>query len=258
MSRSLLTRIAPTPSGYLHLGNLANFLLVEKLARERGATILLRIDDCDGTRARREYVEHVFDTLWWLGIEWQEGPRDANDFYARFSQVVRKAFYFEKLAALSALTYACTCSRKEAPGIYTGACREKKLPFVPGKTALRLRVEDPALAKEFGDVVLWRKDDGPAYQWVSVVDDLEWGVGLIVRGEDLRPSSELQKYIAGLAKPGGFAGVEFVHHPLLTDEAGQKLAKSAGSFSVKEMREACIAAEALRARIEGELRSWRR
>jgi glutamyl/glutaminyl-tRNA synthetase len=256
MPNPSLTRIAPTPSGYLHVGNLANFLFIEKLAGEQGAEVLLRIDDCDGTRARPEFVEHIFETLRWLGIGWQRGPRDAGEFYRAHSQTLRKAYYFERLRALAPYTYACTCSRREISGIYQGTCREKGLAFVPGETALRLHVNDAHLAELFGDVVLWRKDDGPAYQWASVVDDLEWNVSLVVRGEDLRDSSELQKYIAALAQPGGFGGVRFVHHPLLTDGNGKKLSKSLGAESVLALRKAGIQPGELRARLGAEIGAW--
>jgi glutamyl-tRNA synthetase len=251
----IFSRLAPTPSGYLHLGNLANFLRIEKFVKESGGSLLLRIDDCDGTRARREFVEHIFETLEWLGIEWQQGPRSTEDFYRSFSQVSRKQYYFGKLKALSSQIYACACSRKQLEG--EGCrCQEKKLSFEPGKTALRLRFEDPALQSRFGDVVLWRKDDGPAYHWASVVDDLEWGVNLIVRGEDLRESSALQQEIAALLKLGGFAGVRFVHHPLLTGEGGAKLSKSQGALSVVELRKAGMSAEAVRERAREKMRDW--
>jgi glutamyl/glutaminyl-tRNA synthetase len=250
------SRIAPTPSGYLHLGNLANFVLIERLVLEGKGQLLLRIDDCDGTRTRPEFVEHIFETLHWLGLEWQEGPRDAEDFYRGFSQNTRKAHYFGKLKALEHLTYACACSRKEIQGVYAGTCRDKKIEFVPGETALRLRVDDPVLAKIFGDVVLWRKDDGPAYQWASVVDDLDSKANLIVRGEDLRSSSELQKHIASLMQPGGLDHVRFIHHPLLAGEDGKKLAKSQGAFSVVDLRRSGVTPAELRERIAGMIRAW--
>lgn len=228
------TRIAPTPSGYLHAGNLANFLLIEKLAKERGGSVALRIDDCDGTRARPEFVEHIFEVLSWLGITWSEGPRDTRDFYENFSQAKRKEHYFLRLKDIGHLTYACACSRKDLETAPC-RCREKHLELVRGEHTLRLHVQDRVFAAEFGDVVLWRKDDFPAYQWVSVVDDLDMKIDCIVRGEDLRPSSELQKHIAKLLVPGGFGKVEFVHHPLLNDDQGQKLSKSQNATSVVEL-----------------------
>lgn len=252
---TLISRLAPTPSGYLHLGNIANFLLIEKLVTEANGELILRIDDCDGTRARREFVEHIFDTLNWLGIRWQKGPKGTEDFYANFSQATRKEYYFGRLKVLAAHTYPCACSRKE---LEEGecSCREKQLTFEPGKHALRLSVEDPALKKEFGDVVLWRKDGGPAYHWVSVIDDLDMGVNLIVRGEDLRRSSELQKYIAGLVEPEGFQYVNFIHHPLLTDEAGGKLSKSLGSLSLVDLRAKGTTPKEVRERTHALWKKW--
>lgn len=252
----MLSRLAPTPSGYLHLGNLASFALTERLVAKSAGALLLRIDDCDGTRARREFVDHIFETLDWLGFAWQKGPKNPEDFYQSFSQTKRSSFYFGALKVLEGRTYACDCSRKSIQGVYPGTCRERGLAFVPGVTALRLRVEDPALAVSFGDVVLWRKDNGPAYHWASVVDDLHWGVDLVVRGEDLQASSQLQKHIAALVKPGGFRQVQFVHHPLLAGEDGQKLAKSRGSHSVLDLRQAGATPAEVRARMDEIIHAW--
>jgi glutamyl/glutaminyl-tRNA synthetase len=249
------TRLAPTPSGYLHIGNLANFLLIEKLAKEAGGTVALRIDDCDGTRARPEFVQHVFETLRWFGINWSEGPRDSADFYANFSQAKRKEQYFLRLKDIGHLTYACACSRKELEAAPC-RCREKNLPLLRGEHTLRLHVQDRVLAAEFGDVVLWRKDDFPAYHWVSVVDDLDMKIDLIVRGEDLRSSSELQRHIAGLLVPVGFKGVRFIHHPLLNDEQGRKLSKSQNATSVVDLVRAGASAEKVRKELIAVIETW--
>lgn len=249
------TRLAPTPSGYLHAGNLANFLLIERLAKEAVGVVALRIDDCDGTRARPEFVQHIFETLAWLGIDWSEGPRDSADFYAHYSQAKRKEQYYLRLKDIGHLTYACACSRKD---LEAGPCRcrEKNLQLLRGEHSLRLQVQDRVLATEFGDVVLWRKDDFPAYQWVSVVDDLDQKIDLIVRGEDLRSSSELQKHIARLLVPGGFDKVRFVHHPLLNDEAGQKLSKSQNATSVVDMIRTGASPADLRKKLGSVIENW--
>lgn len=252
----LRSRIAPTPSGLLHLGNVANFLLTERLVTEAGGTLLLRIDDCDGTRARIGFVESIFSTLRWLGIEWQEGPRDAAEFTRSFSQNARKQAYFGRLGALGDLVYACACSRKEGGGGCAGDCRERREVFVPGRHALRLRFPDPDPAARFGDVVLWRKDDGPAYHWASVLDDLDARITLIVRGEDLREASELQRHLARLVEPGGLDGARFVHHPLLSGEDGRKLSKSQGASPVEELIRAGTPASELRARLAPVIGEW--
>ncbi len=255
MNSTLRTRIAPTPSGYLHLGNIANFLFVEKLALAAGGRLILRIDDCDSTRTRPEFVEHIFTVLRWLGIQWQEGPCDAADFRKNFSQIARKEHYFLQLKNIGHLTYACECSRKSLESAPC-RCREKNLTMQRGVHTMRLRIQNQVLAAEFGDVVLWRKDDGPAYQWASVVDDLEQQVNLIVRGEDLLSSSELQKHIAALLAPEGFRAVRFVHHPLLPGEGGQKLSKSQQAPSVTEWIKGGRTGDDIRRHLAPVLEGW--
>ncbi len=109
------TRIAPTPSGYLHAGNGAAFILAWKLAREAGGKILLRIDDLDAERVRPEYVEDIFETLHWLGVEWDEGPRNTDELQSTWSQHLRMARYQELVEQLreGGHLYACSCSRKD-------------------------------------------------------------------------------------------------------------------------------------------------
>ena len=118
------TRIAPTPSGYLHAGNAVNFLLTAELARLHGGSLLLRIDDLDAERARPEYLDDIFHSLEWLGIAWHEGPRDAADFQRNWSQRTRIGRYQVLLDQLrrGGHLYACTCSRKELP---TCRCRTR-------------------------------------------------------------------------------------------------------------------------------------
>ena len=138
------TRIAPTPSGYLHLGNAWNFLLTWLLARSQGGTIHLRIDDMDVARFRQEYLEDIFASLAWLGLDWDTGPANSADFHANYSQRLRRASYRSALVKLMELNsefgpsvYACRCSREQVkqashaagqPGIYPGTCRNLGLP----------------------------------------------------------------------------------------------------------------------------------
>lgn len=243
------TRIAPTPSGYLHVGNAYNFYLIQKYSQEKKGKILLRIDDFDFDRVRQEYVEDVFKVLKWLRITTDEGPQDTQDFYKFFSQKNKQEKYRKTLKILEekSLVYACECSRRQKDyftekGAYKGQCRDKNLKYVPGKHALRLRCEDRDYPWKgtLNDFVLWTKENRASYQLVSVVEDVENQIDFIVRGEDLRDSSEAQLYLA--QKLGGyykalFEKTEFVHHPLIADPKNptQKLSKSLCSLSLNSL-----------------------
>lgn len=248
----LRSRLAPTPSGYLHAGNALNFLLTETLVRRAGGHLHLRMDDLDSARVRPAYLENIFATLHWLGIRWDSGPRDVADFQAHFSQHLRLDRYAALLTALAArpdLVYACTCSRAQVAaaagpnGRYVGTCRDRRLPFdTPGAT-WRVRVPAGAtvamtdgfrgsltlnVAALVGDFVVRKKDGLPAYQTASLADDVADGMTLIVRGADLLASTAAQLWLARQA--GGawaaFSTVQFYHHPLLLGPNGQKLSKS--------------------------------
>ena len=237
-----LTRYAPTPSGYLHAGNLVNFTLTRDLAVQVGADIALRIDDADAPRYRREYVDDIFERLHQHDLEWQIGPRTTDDFERHWSQRGKIGAYRRALLDLmdAMPTYACACSRSVQHAVPTGGClggcHVMHLPLEAGRTALRVVVPTDTrievggvvvdLAAEMGDFVVWRKDDLPAYQLVSVVEDRDLGTTHIVRGEDLLASSAAQIF---LAQPLGAANVTYatyVHHSLVLDEAGHKLSKS--------------------------------
>lgn len=230
-------RIAPTPSGLLHEGNILNFLHTWIAARKCGASLLLRIDDCDATRLRKEYIEDIFRSLEWLDFDWDEGPRGPDDFYKFWSQSLRRERYLDVLSRIKG-KFACQCSRREIhdvspDGHYPGTCRKKGLVYEPGKTCVRLETDDSPT----GDIILWRKDDLPAYQLVSVVDDVDYKITHIIRGEDLQESTQMQKIIATRWHKSEFLNIHFTHHPLLLDEGGKKLAKSANAHSIKVMRD---------------------
>lgn len=246
------SRIAPTPSGLLHLGNAVNCILTCLMVRRAGGTLRLRIDDADCLRTRPEYLEDIFRQLDWLGITWDEGPTGPDDFQRRFSQQLRLERYRAFLGELGRLghLYPCGCSRSEirnlAPdGIYPGFCRERVAAPVPGE-AQRVRVpegsifrvegQEVALCKAMGDFVLWRKEDLPAYQLVSLVDDLDDRITLIVRGQDLLVSTAAQLFLAGLHGDTRFAETTFVHHPLVAGEDGRKLSKSDDALSLAALR----------------------
>jgi len=228
------SRLAPTPSGYLHYGNLLNFVLSWVEVRRRAGTLLLRIDDLDATRSREIFVDELFATLQELGFDWDEGPRNALEFRTLFSQNLFKDDYREFLGRLPG--YACDCSRQQLQARnvsgYDGRCRERRLQLLPNTTQWRLRADAPA-----HDIVLWRKEDLPAYHLVSLHEDLRHSIDLIIRGEDLRESTAHQRRMAELLGEDGlpFLRAEFRFHPLLLDtETGKKLSKSEKSHSIRE------------------------
>jgi glutamyl-tRNA synthetase len=244
------TRIAPTPSGYLHLGNVLSFAVTAAIAEKTGAKILLRIDDLDRNRVRKEYVQDIFDTLHFLEIPWHEGPRNYAGYESEFSQVHRLPLYNDALEQLkqSGTLFACECPRGQ---LYTGACREKHIPFNANAVSWRLKTDTSReivvntlnegaikthLPEAVQDFVVRKKDGYPAYQLASVVDDLHFGIDLVVRGEDLWDSTLAQLYLASVLQADDFSKIVFYHHPLLAEKGGKKLSKSAGDTSVSYLR----------------------
>lgn len=245
------TRIAPTPSGFLHLGNLFSFSLTAALARQTGASILLRIDDLDEARVRREYVEDIFSSLRYLRIPWDEGPEDYREYEEKYAQRHRMALYRDALETLrkAGAVYGCDCSRKR--GADPHRCREARLSLDAPGVGWRLRAPagmpvsplllgephgERTLPASMEDFLVRKKDGDPAYQLTSVVDDDAFGVDLIVRGDDLWPSTLAQHSLAAILPGNGFGKITAWHHPLLTDAAARKLSKSAGATSVRFLR----------------------
>jgi glutamyl/glutaminyl-tRNA synthetase len=228
----MITRFAPTPSGYLHAGNAVNALLVAWLARANDGAVAVRIDDMDAARYRSQYVDDVFDVLAWLGVEWQLGPTSSAEFDEQYSLRRRTEYYRSELRAAADRgleLYACRCSRSQLirppTGGCPGGCREAGHAFVVGESAIRAHVPGD-VCPEMGDVVLWRRDDLPAYHLASVIEDRDLGVTHVVRGDDLRPSTAIQLHLARYLDAASFTAARFVHHGLLTDETGAKLSKS--------------------------------
>ena len=167
-------------------------------------------------------------------------PRDVAEFEAHFSQRTRTEYYRGELRSASINTYACTCSRstqRDTPtGGCAGGCRHAETPWRPGETALRAVVPEGTLIavgpdsvrldEALGDFIVWRRDDLPAYQWVSVIEDRDLGVTHIVRGADLLPSSAAQVFLARAIGARNVAEATYVHHDLVLDEHGSKLSKS--------------------------------
>ena len=334
MNQKITSRIAPTPSGFLHAGNVYNFLLTYLFTRAFDGILYLRIDDYDLPRYRRQYVENIFRVLDMLGIDFDGGPSGVGEFETKFSSKFRLGAYKNALKKLEqkGVCYACECSHSMKSsfknGIYTRVCAEKNLKFKKDETAMRLRVLNGAeilvgqilinfdalgcgsggeaslagrlcgseqttqngvangltksenlgnsdrekpdgekfspnatenlnssnsgvlnltdeatfetekfsqaqsvnLAQILGDFVVWKKDDTPAYNLASLVDDEMLGVNLLVRGEDLLACSAAQKYMAQMLGYG-FENANFIHHGLLA-HGGKKLSKSSSAPAV--------------------------
>lgn len=259
------TRIAPTPSGYLHAGNAVNFLIISKIAKATGSKVFLRIDDLDTERVRPEYIEDIFRSLEWLGIEWDSGPSGPDEHWTRWSQRFRLGRYAQLADALRerGLVYGCTCTRSQlrehtTSGIYPGTCRTEGYYLDDPDSVWRLLVPEPTmvevvgmngrrevidLATVMGDPVIQQRRQGNemgkvAFQIASLADDVDHGITWIVRGADLMPSTACQLHIARSLGLEQFAKVQFLHHRLEMDVAGRKLSKSEGATSLKAMREA--------------------
>ncbi len=232
----MLTRLAPTPSGYLHSGNVYNFLLNWLWARSNNGKVLLRIDDGDAVRKRKEYVEDIFRVLDWLGLDWDIGPTGPDDFEANWSQLKRVDLYNEILDELikKNRVFACACNRKEICH-----CADKNLSLSQTNTAWKIRVNENSsmcfLDKILGDsvvhfpsFVIKRKDGFASYQVCSLADDRYFGITHIGRGNDLKESTAMQLYIDQFIDPPYLDQCLFWHHPLIPGKEGTKLSKSAG------------------------------
>jgi glutamyl-tRNA synthetase len=245
----------------MHLGNVLAALLSWLSAKQQGGLWRLRIEDLDPQRSRREYAEQLMRDLEWLGLTW-----DGEVIW----QSHRTEIYEQYLQKLQGLTYPCTCTRNEilaaqAPHesdgriVYPGTCRHKNLYTLhltpnTNKAATRLIVPDEQieytdrvyglqsvnLATHCGDFIVRRSDGVFAYQLAVVVDDAEMGVTEIVRGRDLLLSAAQQIYLYRLL---GFPVPQFCHHPLLINEAGQRLCKRDQSLAVSAMRQHMTAPE---------------
>ncbi len=259
-------RIAPSPTGFLHLGHARTFWIAWQRARQAGGQIILRNEDLDPQRSKPEFVHAFMEDLRWLGLDWDEGP-DVGGPYAPYNQSERTQLYRDALKRLIASGYAypCYCSRKEvqlssrAPhaedeeAIYAGTCRMQSgstnHKLEGRKPCWRFRVPDGETIRfvdghfgpkeyvaghDFGDFVIWRPDDVPAYQLAVVVDDVLMGITEVVRGADLLVSAARQIL---LYRALGWASPAFYHCPLLTDERGVRLAKRNAALSLRTLRE---------------------
>lgn len=257
----LITRFAPAPTGFLHLGHVLNALWVWEAARKSGAGsgVLLRIEDHDRQRSRPEYEAAILEDLAWLGFA-ADGPV--------VRQSDRHALYESALDGLRrrGLVYACSCSRADITGQrYPGTCAHRNLPESLG-TGLRIRLDDTV--ERFDDVRLGLQEQQPSaqcgdllakdregnwtYQFAVTVDDWKQGVDLVVRGEDLLDSTGRQIQLARLLGRG--EPPAFLHHPLIMKSATQKLSKSDRDSGVRDLRARGWSPEQVLAAIPRELR----
>lgn len=264
-------RLAPTPTGYLHLGHARTFWTAQERAKAAGGTLILRNDDLDRARCKPEFVCAMFEDLKWFGFEWAEGL-DIGGAFSPYNQSERFSFYRAALEKLreARVIYPCYCSRRDiqsaaqAPHaaddeepIYPGTCRGRN-PVEGAKFSWRFRMPDGEAitfndqnlggrtfiaGKDFGDFVVWRNDDVPAYQLACVVDDAAMEITEVVRGEDLLLSTARQLL---LYRALGLKAPAFFHCPLMLDEKGQRLAKRSDGLSLRALRERGVKPEELR------------
>lgn len=263
-------RLAPSPTGLLHLGNAWAFLAAWLAARRAGGVVVLRMEDIDPARSRAAYSRDICDDLSWLGLTWDEGPDKGP--YGPYRQSQRLASYAAALATFESrdLVYPCFCTRKElrslagAPHMedagapYPGTCRmldaarRAELQAMGRKAAMRLacppeqiwrftdRVSGPqhfTLAECGGDFALCRSDGVFAYQLAVVADDIAMRISQVVRGADILPSTARQLYLYSLF---GASPPEYAHVPLLLDHEGERLAKRHQSLSLRALRDAGV------------------
>jgi glutamyl/glutaminyl-tRNA synthetase len=264
-TRNYRGRLAPSPTGYLHLGHARTFWIAFQRAQAAAGVLVMRNEDLDRDRCRPEFVQAMYDDLRWLGITWQEGP-DVGGLFKPYVQSQRYSHYhtaWEQLRS-TGLIYPCTCSRKElalmasAPHddndepIYSGKCRPPvgtiASAVTPAGTNWRFRVPDEeticfndakqgeqtfVAGKDFGDFLVWRKDDVPAYQLAVVVDDAAMQITEVVRGADLLKSTARQIL---LQRALGLPTPVYYHCDLMTDDAGIRLAKRHDALSLRTLR----------------------
>ena len=254
-SRPVRGRLAPSPTGFLHLGNAWAFLLAWLACRSKGGSLVLRMEDIDPDRSRPEYADAIIRDLRWLGLDWDEGP-DAGGPAGPYVQSARMGLYADALNRLDRAghIYPCYCTRKElrtlagAPHVgdagaaYPGTCRNlpperrAELEAAGRRPCIRLRCPSQNYAFEDavfgpfsmtleacgGDFALRRSDGVIAYQLAVVVDDGLMGITQVVRGEDLLVSTPRQLALFDLL---GYPRPAYMHLPLLCDPEGERLAK---------------------------------
>ena len=265
---STVTRFAPSPTGYLHLGHAHAALFAWERARAAGGRLLLRLEDIDKARCRPEFAAAILEDLAWLGLDWDGAVRVQSAHLPDYKQVV------DALAARM-LVYPCFCTRADiareiaaaatAPHtpdgvpVYPGTCRRlpeaertariasgapfavrldmaQALAAVPGELTYSEESAGRVVCRpeRFGDVVLGRKDVPASYHLCVTHDDALQGVSLVTRGLDLRPATHLHRLLQALM---GWPEPDYAHHRLLTDASGRRLAKRDRALTLRALRE---------------------
>ncbi|MFM7137312.1 MAG: glutamate--tRNA ligase family protein [Planctomycetota bacterium] len=274
-SQSRRGRLAPTPTGLLHVGHARTFALAAERAGAAG--VVMRIEDLDGPRCRPEYAAAALDDLRWLGLEWTEGP-DVGGPHAPYVQSERAAWYLEIWRRLEAtgsiypsphsrrdVEAAATAPHEAEPHAAGGSSRpdsgepifppalrpaQRERAAEPGGVPWRFRVPDGRAIEfhdalcgtvrrtaglDFGDFVVWRRDDLAAYELAVVADDHAMAIEEVVRGADLLTSTARQLL---LYEALGWTSPAFAHVPLVCDSSGRRLAKRTGGLAIRDLRAA--------------------
>jgi len=276
----LRTRFAPSPTGYLHVGNALSALLCQQWAQSHDAALLLRIEDIDGNRCRPEFSTAIIEDLQWLGIHWH------GDIHIQSQHMDNFRLALKKLRDMQ-VVYPCFCTRRDiqqeithaafAPHgndsipPYAGTCRQlseanrqrnmaANIPFAWRLNIERaLQITGPITWQEtdisgtalgnypvnttLSDAVIGRKDIGISYHLAVVVDDAAQGISHVIRGEDLHSSTGLHRLLQALL---GLPSPVYMHHPLLCNSVGERLAKRNHAPTLREIRTNGIAADTLR------------
>ncbi len=282
----VVTRFAPSPTGELHLGHAYSAGIAWQRARDAkgagGGRFLLRIEDIDIRRCKREFEASILTDLKWLGFDWDGDVRRQSEHFADYGQVLDQL-------TQRGLVYPCFCTRTEIareigdsasapqgpalPGpdgpLYPGTCRHRsaaeRRELIASGREFCLRLDCTKAAAEagpydftdetlgriagqpllFGDVVIARKDTPTSYHLAVTVDDHLQGVTLVTRGEDLLPSTHVHRLLQCLL---GYAAPQYAHHPLLTDESGRRFAKRDRALTLKALRESGVTPQQTRLR----------
>ena len=257
-------RLAPSPTGFLHLGHARTFWIAAQRAKQHHGTLILRNEDLDPQRCRHEFVGAMYEDLSWLGIEWSEGPGHGG-LYAPYSQSERRAHYLKAWQHLrdGGWIYPCSCSRKDLAAAATAPNDSDDEPIYPGRCRSRTdaaQFEDPVgvnwrfrlpdaeaihftdlnlgpqaflPGKDFGDFVVWRRDDVPAYQLAVAVDDALMRITEVVRGADLLKSTARQILVL---RALGYSPPAYYHCELVRDATGLRMAKRHDAASIRHLR----------------------